>query len=399
MKLKISGSYNLDRLLKGTKRIHSLVGGSRSGKTYAVLQFIIIYCMQNTGKTITIARKTFPALRAGAMREFLQLLKDLDLYLESNHNKTNNLYTLHNNTIQFISIDQASRLKGLAHDLIFVDEVDELNKMEFDQLAIRTTERIIVAQNPSNALHFSLSYQDDPDADFTRSTYLDNPFIPQGIINQIESYKDTDEDMWNVYGLGLPAKNNELVYNHQKSYKDEDIVTVDANDKVIPIYDEVIYGLDFGFNHPTALIKVHIKEGFIWCKEEIHESYLTTSDLIQKMQSLNIPKDKIIYCDSAEPKTIEEIKRAGFSAQNSLKEVKEGIDMIKSFQLNIHQNSLKLFKELQSYKWRMVNGQKTDEPIRLFDDGLCAIRYAVYTYMKKTRRSNDYDFDFDFIDL
>lgn len=190
-----------------------------------------------------------------------------------------------------------------------------------------------------------------------------------------------------------------MVYNHQKSYKDEDIVTVDANDKVIPIYDEVIYGLDFGFNHPTALIKVHIKEGFIWCKEEIHESYLTTSDLIQKMQSLNIPKDKTIYCDSAEPKTIEEIKRAGFSAQNSLKEVKEGIDMIKSFQLNIHQNSLKLFKELQSYKWRMVNGQKTDEPIRLFDDGLCAIRYAVYTYMKKTRRSNDYDFDFDFIDL
>lgn len=399
MRLKINGSYNLDQILKSDKRFISMVGGSRSGKTYAVLQYIIIYCLKNTDKTVTIARKTFPALRAGAYRELIQLLKDMDLYDEHNHNKTNNTYTLHDNLIQFISIDQSIRLRGLSHDLVFVDEVNELSKEEFDQLAMRTTERIIMASNPSDALSWSLNYQNHPDATYIHSTYKDNPFLPQGIINQIESYKDTDSDMWNVYGLGLPARNNELVYNHQKYYNDEDLYVKDANDKLVPVYSDVIYGLDFGFNHPTALVKVHIGDGKIWCEEIIHESYLTTNDLILKMKSLGVPTDKTIYCDSAEPKTIEEIRRAGFDAVLSLKEVKEGIDCIKGLQFYINNNSTKIISELRKYKWKMKGEVKTDEPIRLFDDGLCAIRYATYTYLTKTKRSNDYDFDIEIIDL
>jgi phage terminase large subunit len=277
--------------------------------------------------------------------------------------------------------------------------VNELNKEEFDQLVMRTNEKIIMAQNPSDALHFSLTYQNHPECTYIHSTYKDNPFLSRGIINQIESYKNTDEDMWNVYGLGLPAKNNELVYTHAQFYNDEELYVKDADGKDIPIYNEIIYGLDFGFNHPTALVKVYMCDEAIYCEEIIHESYLTTSDLIQKMKSLNIPTDKKIYCDSAEPKTIEEIKRAGFDAVLSLKEVKEGIDCIKSFKFYINNNSTKLISELRKYKWKMKNGQKTDEPIRLFDDGLCAIRYAVYTYTQKTKRSNDYDFDVEIIDL
>jgi len=399
MKLNIKGSYNLDQLLRSDRRFISMVGGSRSGKTYAILQWIIIYCLKNRDKTVSIARKTFPALRAGAYREFIQLLKDLDIYVVDDHNKTNNTYTLHDCLIQFISVDQSIKLRGLAHDVVFVDEVNELSKEEFDQLAMRTAEKILMASNPSDSLHFSLNYQNNPDATYVHSTYKDNPFLPTGIINQIESYKDTDEDMWNIYGLGLPAKNNELVYNHHKFYDDEELYVKDADGKMIPIFSETIYGLDFGFNHPTALIQVRLTDRSIYCEEIIHESYLTTSDLIQKMISLNVPKDKTIYCDSAEPKTIEEIKRAGFDAVLSMKEVKEGIDCIKGLNFYINNNSTKLISELRKYKWKMKGEQKTDEPIRLFDDGLCAIRYATYTYLTKTKRSNDYDFDIEIIDL
>lgn len=398
MKLEIKGNRILNEMMASNHRFILNVGGSRSGKTYAILQYILIYCIKNKDKIITIARKTFPSLRLGAYREFIQMLKDYELYREANHNKTNNFYTLNGNTIQFISLDQSIKLRGLKHDLVFVDEVNEIEKEEADQLFMRTTEKILMAQNPSDALHWSLKLKSNEDCLYLHSTYKDNPFLEKAIINQIESYKETDEDLWNIYGLGLPAKNNELVYNHYQFYSDEDL-HLELEDHTYNVYEEVIWGLDFGFNHPTALIKIHINSNkkAIWCQEVIHQSYLTTSDLITLMKGLDI-KEKI-YCDSAEPKTIEEIRRAGFDATNSLKEVKEGIDCIKGCQFFIHRESVKLLEELRRYKWKMKGDIKTDEPIKLFDDGLCAIRYATFTYLTKTMKSRQYDFDIEWIDL
>jgi phage terminase large subunit len=387
-------------MLNSDKRFYLHIGGSRSGKTYSILQYIIIYCFKNKDKTITIARKTFPSLRLGAYREFIQLLKELDVYKEESHNKTNNFYNLNSNTIQFISIDQSQKLRGLKHDLVFIDEVNEVTKEEADQLFMRTGDKVIMAQNPSDALHWSLRLQANEDCLYLHSTYIDNPFLPQAIINQIESYKETDEDLWNVFGLGLPAKNNELIYNHYAYYDESDLYTLDERGERQNNFTEVIWGLDFGFNHPTALIKVYINSNYkkIWCEEVIHQSYLTTSDLIKLMKEKDI-KDSVVYCDSAEPKTIEEIRRAGFDARPSLKEVKTGIDCVKSCQFYISRESVKLQDELRKYKWKMKGDMKTDEPIKLFDDGLCAIRYAVYTYLTKEARASQYEFDIDWIDL
>jgi phage terminase large subunit len=399
VQLQIKGTSLLDHMLATDKRFILNVGGSRSGKTFAILQFILIYCLKNKGKVITIARKTFPSLRLGAYREFVDMLKDYNLYKSENHNKTNNYYNLNGNTIQFISIDQSIKLRGLKHDLVFIDEVNEIGLEEAQQLFMRTTGQILMAQNPSDAMHWSLLYKGKEDCLYIHSTYKDNTFLQPAIVNQIESYRDTDEDLWNIYGLGLPAKNNELVYNHWQYYDDLDLIYKDANGDDVFVYDEVIYGLDFGFNHPTALIKVHINidKRTIWCKEIIHQSYLTTNDLITLMRDLDI-KEKI-YCDSAEPKTIEEIKRAGFDATSSMKEVKAGIDCIKGMHFYINRESIRLQDELRKYKWRMNGEQKTDEPIKLFDDGLCAIRYATFTFMTKESKSRAYDFDIDWIDL
>jgi phage terminase large subunit len=315
------------------------------------------------------------------------MLKMYDIYRQDNHNKTNNIYTLNDNTIQFISIDQSQKLRGLKHDLVFIDECNEVSKEEADQMFMRTNDKIILAQNPSNALHWSLKLQSSDDCLYLHSTYAQNSFLSKAIVNQIESYKETDWDQWLVFGLGLPSKNNELVYNHQEFYSDEDLYVRDEEGKRHPQYEDIIYGLDFGFNHPTALIKIYINTNYkkIWCEEIIHESYLTTDDLIAKMKQFGI--NGRIFCDSAEPKTIESIKRAGFDATSSMKEVIEGINMVKSFKLYIHRNSLKLQEELRRYKWKMKDEMKTDEPIRLFDDGLCAIRYALFTYVHKDSQS------------
>ena len=399
MKLQLKGNRILDEMLASNHRFILNVGGSRSGKTYAILQYILIYCLRNKDKIITIARKTFPSLRLGAYREFVEMLKVYNIYKEENHNKTNNFYNLNNNTVQFISLDQAIKLRGLRHDLVFIDEVNEIDKDEADQLFMRTGEKILMAQNPSDALHWSLKLKANEDCLYLHSTYVDNPFLPQAIVNQIESYKLTDEDLWQIYGLGLPAKNNELVYNHQQFFTEDDLTITDSDNITHNLFDEIIWGLDFGYNHPTALVKiwVNVNKRIIWCKEIIHQSYLTTNDLITLMKDLDIT-DRV-YCDSAEPKTIEEIKRAGFDAVNSMKEVKEGIDCIKGQNFFIHRESVKTLEELRRYKWKMKGDIKTDEPIKLFDDALCAIRYATFTYLTKTNRANQYDFDMEWIDL
>ena len=401
MKLQIEGNRLLDEMLQSEKRFILHVGGSRSGKTYSILQYIIIYCFKNKDKTVTIARKTFPSLRLGAYREFIQLLKDLEIYKEDNHNKTNNFYNLNGNTIQFISIDQSMKLRGLKHDLVFIDEVNEVTKEEADQLFMRTNDKIILAQNPSDALHWSLKLQSHEDSLYLHSTYVDNPFLAQAIVNQIESYKETDEDMWNVFGLGLPAKNNELVYTtYDFWHSDDDLYNIDENGDKHPKYEDVVIGCDWGYQHPSAIIKLWVDSNYrrVWVKELIHESYLTTEDLITKMKGLNIEEIKM-FGDSAEPKTIESVRRAGFDIESSMKEVREGIDCVKSYKLFIHSSSIKLQEELRKYKWKIRNEIRTDEPVKLFDDGLSAMRYALYTWTNRNSRRKAYDFDVDWLDL
>jgi phage terminase large subunit len=116
------------------------------------------------------------------------------------------------------------------------------------------------------------------------------------------------------------------------------------------------------------------------------------------MKSHNIEEIKM-FGDSAEPKTIESIRRAGFDIESSMKEVREGIDCVKSYKLFIHSSSIKLQEELRKYKWKIRNEMRTDEPVKLFDDGLCAIRYALYTWTNRNSRRKAYDFDVDWIDL
>jgi phage terminase large subunit len=207
--------------------------------------------------------------------------------------------------------------------------------------------------------------------------------------------------MWSIYGEGKPAKNNELVYTHYKTYTDDELYVTDGEGKKIPIYEDFVYGADWGWNHPSAIVKVYINHTYkrIWCEELIYGSYMTTDDVIKRMKDLQLDPNVEIICDSAEPKTIESVRRAGFNAVPGIKDVTEGIDLIKSSEFFVNINSINTISELRRFKWKMRNEMKTDEPIKLFDDALSAIRYAYYTYYNRIKKSRDYDYDVEWIDL
>ncbi len=189
-------------------------GGTRSGKTYNILLWIIFsYCEKNSGKIITICRKTYPALRGTVMRDFLTILKDHEIYSEDDHSKTASEYRLNGNTIEFISLDMPQKIRGRKRDLLFCNEANELTFEDWQQLLFRTNEKVIIDFNPSEEFHWIYDQVlPRKDVEFYQTTYKDNPFLGAEIKAEIERLKDIDENYWRVYGLGERGQSRSLVY-------------------------------------------------------------------------------------------------------------------------------------------------------------------------------------------
>lgn len=380
-------SKNYEALNKNKIRFVVNQGGTRSSKTYSLCQLIILYCLQNEMKIVSIVRRSFPALRASVMRDFFEIMKVLDLYEEKRHRKVENIYEFPNgSSVEFFSLDDSQKVRGRKRDVLWCNEANELSFEDFNQLNFRTTEKLFFDFNPSDDEHWLYDVIEKEDATFIHSTYKDNTFLPNSLIKEIEDLIKIDQDYYNVYALGLPSKSTHTIYNHQKPYIEE-----------LERYDSTILGLDFGYKHPTALIECNFREDIAYCKELIYETHLTSEDLLLKMNNIFLErgwsKSMLIVADYARPEMIEDLVRNGFNVQNAIKNVKEGIDAVKTYKLFYNQNSVNLAKEFRNYKWKAIGEKLTDEPIKLFDDGLDAIRYAVL-YHKKNYRSNSGSWDF-----
>ena len=355
---------NFDALQDPSIRFIINQGGSRSSKTYSLCQLIIVYCIQNPNKVVSIVRKTFPALRATVMRDFFEVLKDLDLYQKGNHNMSENIYRFDNGSlVEFFSVDDEQKIRGRKRDIGWCNEANELWFEDFQQLNMRTEFKMIFDYNPSES--FSWLYElPKEESVLIKSTYKDNPFLPESIKRQIEDLKRTDEDMYQIYALGEKAISKANVYNnwtfltHRPSR-----------------FTNFVYGLDFGYNHPTALIRVYWHERDIYIESVIYESYLTTTNLIEKMKTLNIEQNADILADYARPEIIAEMQNAGYNVNNASKEVKRGIDNVKTFGV-FCQDIPYLKKEYENYKWKKIGDMIDDTPIKLYDDAMDAIRYA-----------------------
>jgi phage terminase large subunit len=351
-------------------------GGSRSSKTYSLCQLVIIYCLQNNNKVVSIIRKTFPALRATVLRDFIEILKELNIYSVEDHNKSEHIYTFPNGSIvEFFSVDDEQKIRGRKRDIAWCNEANELYFDDFTQLNMRTESKLIFDYNPSESTSWLYELPTE-ESILIKSTYKDNPFLPQSIRAQIEDLKRTDEALYQIYALGEKAISKSNIY---------------SNWSFIPHrparFVNYVYGLDFGYNHPTALMRVYWCDNDIYIEPVIYESYLTTPMLIDKMQSFNIEKTVTIVADYARPEIIAELNNAGYDVQNANKVVKKGIDNIKTFGV-LCQDDKALRKEYENYKWKKVGDMITDEPVKMFDDAMDAIRYAT-THIRQEYYTDD----------
>jgi phage terminase large subunit len=379
VKLQIKATPVFNRLNKSTKRFVLSVGSSRSSKTFSMLQWIVVECLKRRGEGIyiSVVRASFPSLRRTVYREFVDLLKELKIYDESRHNKTEHLIEISGNYVEFFSLSDSQKVRGAKRNHLYLNECNEVDYESAQQLFLRTTERVFMDQNPSDAWHWSFKMKDRDDVDYIHSTYKDNPFLTKATIEQIESYKNADENFWRIYGLGLPGFAITTIYTHWKEYRDKDLLIENQ-----PIWDDYSYGLDVGYGHAMALTKCYFKDNSVWVEEVIYQSGLTSNDLITLMIDLNINKSKEIWVDAAAPAMIEDLKRSGFNAISADKSVKEGIDLIKSKNLHINVDSINLIKELRRYQWKTKGEQIIYEPVKLNDDLCDSMRYCIWNYYR-----------------
>ena len=376
-KSKIQTNVVYRHLLKSNTKIIVEQGGTRSGKTFNILLYLIFeYCLKQSNKTITIARKTFPSVRATVMRDFIDILKQHKLYREELHNKSSSEYKLNNNLVEFISVDQPQKIRGRKRDMLFINEANELDFEDWQQLVFRTSEKIILDYNPSDEYHWIYDKViNRDDVEFYKTTYLDNPFLDVSIIKEIERLKYTDEQYWQIYGLGEKGVSKATIFN----YAEVPHIPHDA--------ELVSYGADAGYtNDPSTLVSVYKKDYNLYIKEHLYRTMMTTKDLSDHFKQ-EVQRRSPIYFDAAEPRLIDELIRMGHNIQPSLKgrdSINAGIDLLKRYKIHITSDSNNAIQEFRNYKWlEDRSGKLTNKPVDKNNHIIDAVRYATYSIMSR----------------
>lgn len=375
MKIIQEGTNVLDRNLnefnKGT-RIVINQGGRGSSKTWSIAQLFLGILLGKKDVVLTVCRKTLPALRASAMKDFFEIMNRLGIYRVENHNKTERIYRYKNNEIEFISVDEQQKVRGRKRHYLWMNEMNEFAYEDFKQLNMRTERQIFGDFNPSDEFHWiydNVLTRDD--CTLIKSTYLDNlQYLDPAIVKEIERFRELDKNYWRIYGLGERGISEAKVFSNWE-YCDK-----------LPEGDS-IFGEDFGFNDPSAIVEIVIKEKNLYIDERLYQTHLTNSELIEKMKALEVSKERYIYADSAEPQRIEEIKQAGFNvigAEKGQGVVKKQIDDIKSYKIYITKRSTNLLKEFKSLSYKTKGEQILDEILDVNAHLIAGLRYAVHGY-------------------
>lgn len=359
-------------------------GGSRSSKSYSIVQLLCGIAKREPGKRISIVSHSLPHIKRGAFRDFKKIMQeDIGWWKDDQWRATDFVYHFPNGSyIELFGLEDEGKARGPGRDILFVNEANLIDKTLFDQLAMRTTGQIFLDWNPADFNSWVYGVADDPKSKHIHSTYKDNIHnLSQGQIDYIERYKELPDDfMWKVYGLGQRGAAKELIYTNWKYYEQA------------PAGGDVFYGLDFGYTNPSAMVKVTHHEGSNYVEEVLYQSSLTVPELINRLKQ--IVGDKApIYADAAEPKTIEEVYKAGFNIKPSDKDVWAGIVGVKSYPLQIRHGSTNLIHEIQGYKWKKDKADNVlEEPVKANDHACDAMRYAIFTHLT-TQVQEDYYID------
>jgi len=365
------------------KKIVICQGGTRSGKTYNILLWLIFsYSQKYTGKTITIFRATYPALRATVMRDFFDILNKYDLYNEAKHNKSNSEYRLNGNLFEFVSIDQASRLKGRKRNIAFLNEANELSYSSYSQVLFRTVgtdgaPSLILDYNPSDEYSYIYTkVKTREDAAFHITTYKDNKFLEQTLVDEIERLKETDEDYWRVYGLGQVGRNRATVFKFNECDEIPDRAKLIAR------------GLDWGFvNDPSVLVATYVLDNNMYIDELFYKYGMTNRDIHNELTKLNLTRADQIFADSSEPKSIDELYRYGWNIKAATKgkdSIMLGIDLMKRYNIFITSRSANTIQEFRNYKWlEDKNGNLLNKPEDKNNHAVDSTRYSIFTRLSR----------------
>jgi phage terminase large subunit len=370
--------------LNSKKRIKVHQGGTRSGKTYSIVQYLI-YRMTTAKEplTISIVRKTLPALRRSVMRDFINIADKLGIYYLGEHNKSENIFKYNGHTIEFLSTDEPQKIRGAKRDICFINEGNELNYEDFRQLSMRTTSEMIIDFNPSDPVHWLYEeIIDREDCDLFITTYKDNKFLPSELIKEIERIRERDPDYWLVYGEGQRA-----VFSDRQIFKGWQYIPL----KEFPEFDDTTIGIDFGFsNDECAIVEIGKVKDRIYINELCYRKAMTNRDIAEFLKSIG-KNNVLTFCDSAEPKSIEELRQMDIWAKGATKgsgSINAGISLLKEFDIIVSNESKNIKKEQQTYFWHQLKDETIiNKPIDKNNHLMDAIRYAVYS---QYRNRNDF---------
>ena len=386
------------KLRKLTKRIKKVPGGTSAGKTFGILPILIDRAVRTPLTEISVVSESIPHLRKGALKDFLKIMKSTGRYIDDRYHRTLLTYTFANGSyIEFFSADQEDKVRGPRRNILYINECNNVSFEIYHQLAIRTDREIWLDYNPTHEFWIHTELKDDEDSEELILTYKDNQALSEAIVKEIEKslhkgfknplandlFHDSNiksqywSNWWRVYGLGLVGSLEGVIFSNWSQ-----IGELPKDARLLG------YGMDFGFtNDPTALIAVYRFDNAIILDELIYSAGLLNSDIINQMRKLGIDQKAVIYADSAEPKTIEEILRHGFNIKPTVKgadSINFGISILQEQDLKITSRSTNLIKELRNYTWdKDKNGAKLNKPIDDFNHAIDAVRYFAMMELKQ----------------
>lgn len=370
------------------KRIKIVQGGTSAGKTYGILPLLINKASKQKLE-ISVVSESIPHLRRGALKDFIKIMQDLNRWIAPHFNKSLLKYTFANGSyIEFFSVEQPDKLRGARRDILYVNEANNIPFEAYQQLSIRTSKEVFIDYNPTHEFWAHTELIPDEDSDFIILTYKDNNALSESIVKEIEKAKEKAKtskywlNWWNVYGLGRVGSLEGVVFSNWK-----EIPSVPKEAKILG------YGMDFGYtNDPTTLVACYKVDNRIIFDEMIYRTGLLNSDISNLLKNYNVGNE-VIYADSAEPKSIAEIRRYGFyirPVDKGRDSINYGINILQQYNFEVTKRSTNLIKELRSYTWdKDKTGATLNKPVDAFNHAIDAMRY--FAMMKLNTNKGKYD--------
>src|SRR3990167_6435590 len=342
-----------------------LEGGSGSSKTISILQRIIRRAIKNQGTITSVVSETLPQLKKGGMRDFFKILEDEKIYDINFHNQSDRIYSFGKSKVEFFSADNMTNVLGGRRDYLFINEGIRLNWDTAYTLMRYTNIQSIVDFNPVYEFWAHTDLRQMDTVKWFNYTFKDNKYLPEMQRKLLLERAKTDKQFERVFVYGLVGKREGLIY--------PDYTLVDT----FPPEIDYCYGLDFGFNHPLALIKTGKIDNQLFWEQKIYKSGLIPSDIINLLRNVVPEKKKEIFADPSRPDLIELIYRAGFNIKKANNDVDGGISGVKNYFINITKESTDVINEIRQYHWKVdKNDKPLDEPVKIADDAMDGGRYG-----------------------